>query len=101
MPGTAMAQRIPTEIALAAVSPLLVIALALVLGWLTHSWRTALRHSGLVICWILLTGIFAYWVENDAIIWTPVGIYVVHSLLIIVLVIRELARRARGERASG
>ena len=102
VPGIAHAQHVPTWLALTVLSPLLVIALAIGLGFLTRSWRTAGRHAGLIVLWVILAGIFASRVENDYIIWTPMLVYALHSVLIVALVLLQLAQRIRGAvRAPG
>lgn len=100
VPGIAHAQQIPTWLALAVLSPLLVVALAIGLGFLARSWRVAASHVALIVLWVLLSGVFAYWVENDYIIWTPMFIYAAHSVLIVYLVFLRLAQRIRGVRRT-
>lgn len=96
MPAVAFAQRIPVEIAVAAVSPVFVVFLAGVLGLLRHSWRVAGAHAGLVAVWVVLAGIAMYFIENDYIIWTPLAIYALHAALIVILLVREIGIRIAG-----
>lgn len=100
LPGIAHAQHIPTWLALAVLSPLLVIALATGLGFLSGSWRAGGRHVALIVLWLVLSGIFAYWVENDYIIRIPLLVYALHALLIVFLVILQVASRIRGAARS-
>lgn len=95
-PGVAAAQRIPTEIAVAAVSPLLVLLLVILLGILARSWRLAARHAGLVLLWLLLAFNAAWFFDNDLIVWTPLLLYAAHGVLIVALVIAYAFRRIRG-----
>ena len=95
LPGLAHAQHVPMIFVVGAVSPLLVLALTVVLGFLVHSWKTGISHAALTLVWITLFGIASYNVENDYIIWTPLAIYILHSLLIIVLITLAILRRNR------
>lgn len=95
LPGVAYAQRIPTWLAVAALSPLAVILLAIVLGFATRSWRVGAAHTGLAIAWVVLFIFAARYVENDYVIWTPLLIYAAHALLILVLVVVNIAKRIR------
>ena len=95
IPGIAHAQHIPLWLVAAALSPLLVIVLAIVLGFLTRSWRVGVAHTGLVLVWVLLFALAAYFVENDYVIWTPIVLFAVHSLLILVLIIIHIVKPAR------
>jgi MFS-type transporter involved in bile tolerance (Atg22 family) len=95
VPGTALAQNISPIIAALALSPVLVFLLAIVLGFVTRSWRVAVKHSGLVCVWILLFGIASYWVENDYVIWTPLGLYLIHAATMVILIARGLLRRIK------
>lgn len=93
--STARAQRIPEWLIPAALSPILVIVLSLALGYLSRSWRTAGIHSGLVILWVVLFVFAANNVTNDYIIWTPMVLYIVHALLILVLIVMSIVNRVR------
>lgn len=93
LPRDAAAQYIPPWLVVGALSPLAVLALAVLLGLLARSWRTGALHGGLVVLWVLLFLVAAYFVENDYVIWTPMVLYAAHALLIMVLIIAKLARR--------
>ncbi len=93
LPSVAYAQRIPTAIAAMAVSPLLVILLAVAHGVLSRSWRAGAAHTGLVLLWVLMFGVASYWVENDYVIWTPLVLYGVHAITLLILVVKGLLRR--------
>jgi hypothetical protein len=96
LPGVALAQNIRPIIGALALSPVLVFLLAIVLGFVTRSWRVAVKHSGLVGVWILLFGMASYWVENDYVIWTPLVLYGIHAATMIFLIARGVLLRARG-----
>ena len=78
-----------------ALSPLLVLVLTAVLGVVVRSWKAGASHAALIVVWIVLFGIASYYVENDYIIWTPLAIYILHSLLIIGLIAVGIVRRKR------
>jgi MFS-type transporter involved in bile tolerance (Atg22 family) len=96
VPGVAHAQQISPLIAALAVSPILVLLLALILGVVSRSWQVAAKHAGLVVVWVVLFAIASYWVENDYIIWTPLVLYAAHATIMLLLVIRGLIRRYTG-----
>ena len=94
LPGIAHAQYIPPWAFFAAISPLAVILMSIALGFLTRSWRVGAAHVGLVLLWVLLFGLAAYFVENDYVIWTPLALYAVHAFFVLVLIIVNLANRS-------
>ncbi len=102
LPGTAHAQYIPPVLAAAALSPILVLLLCGVLGIVAGSLRTAARHAGLVVAWVVLFLLAAYFVENDYVIWTPLALYAAHAVLVVVLIgwegYRRFARRRGADR---
>ena len=89
----AHAQYIPPIFIAAALSPILVIFFAIVLGALARNWRVGMRHTLLILLWVLLFGLAAYFIENDYVIWTPMVLYAAHSLLILVLILVNIAKR--------
>jgi len=93
LPGIAHAQQIHPIFAVMAVSPLLAILLAVVLGVLSRSWRIGAAHVGLIVVWVLLFAIASYWVENDYIIWTPLVLFGVHAVTLSILVAKAAVRR--------
>jgi len=95
LPGIAHAQYIPIWAVFAAISPLAVILMSIILGFLTRSWRVGAAHVGLVLLWVLLFGLASYFVENDYVIWTPMALYAVHAFLVLVLLILNFARRSK------
>lgn len=95
VPGIALAQHIPVVVAVAALSPLLVMLCAVVLGALEHNWKTGAKHLGMVIVWIVLFGVASYNVENDYVIWTPMLLYALHALLIIILIFKQIVQRMK------
>ena len=94
MPVVAHAQYIPPIIVALALSPILVLLLAVVLGVVSRSWLVGLKHAGLVGIWILLFGVAAYWVENDYVIWTPLALYVIHAFVMVILIVKGIRHRA-------
>ena len=68
---------------------------AVVLGALEHNWKTGAKHLGMVIVWIVLFGVASYNVENDYIIWTPMLLYALHAVLIIILIFKQIVRRMK------
>lgn len=97
-PGIAYAQNIPPTIVALALSPLLVLLIAVVLGVVLRSWRVGAAHAGLIVVWVLLFGIASYWVENDYVIWTPMVLYGAHAILMIVLIVMGVVRRIKSQR---
>lgn len=95
-PLAAHAQYVPPWLVAAALSPILVLALCAILGCLSRSLRRALFHGALVLLWVVLFSLAAYFVENDYVIWTPLALYLAHSVLLMVLIVVELAKRIAG-----
>ena len=93
LPLVAHAQYIPPVFVALALSPVLVLLLAVVLGVISRSWLVGLKHAGLVGIWILLFGVAAYWVENDYVIWTPLVLYVLHAVIMVILIAKGIMRR--------
>lgn len=90
LPSVVYAQRIPVWFAAAALSPIVMLILAALLGWLYRSWRVGLAHGGALLVWVGLWILAAYSVTNDYVIWTPLAIYALHSLSILSLLIQRL-----------
>ena len=95
LPGIALAQNVPPIIAALALSPVLVFLLAIILGFVTRSWRVAIGHSALICVWILLFAVASYWVENDYVIWTPLALYGIHTVTMMILIARGVLERVR------
>jgi len=76
-----------------AVSPLLAILLAVALGIVSRSWQIGAAHAGLIVVWVLLFAIASYWVENDYIIWTPLVLFAVHAVTLLILLAKAAVRR--------
>ena len=93
LPGIAHAQHIPLSFVVAALSPLLVIVFAVILGVVSRSWRVGTVHAGLVLTWVLLFGFAAYFIENDYVIWTPLVLYAVHAVIIVALIVKGVVQR--------
>jgi hypothetical protein len=96
LPVSAHAQYVPPWAIAAVLSPVLVLALCIVLGLLTRSVRVAALHAGFVLAWVALFALASYFVENDYVIWTPLVLYLLHSTLLVVLIVVEMARRITG-----
>lgn len=93
LPATAHAQYIPGWLIVSVLSPLLVLFLCVILGLAAGSVRIAALHAGLVILWVVLFTLAAYFVENDYVIWTPLVLYGLHALLVVGLIVFYIARR--------
>lgn len=93
LPASAQAQYVPPALIAAALSPILVLILCAVLGWLRRSLRTGMIHAGLVLLWVVLFSFASYYVRNDYVIWTPLAAYILHSLLLLILTVVETTRR--------
>ena len=94
-PLAAHAQRIPGWLVVAALSPVVMILLAIVLGILTRSFRTGVLHVALILLWVMTFGIASYYVTNDFIIWTPLLLYTLHAILLLVLILWQIVIRFR------
>ncbi|MDH3434244.1 MAG: hypothetical protein OEM60_10315 [Gammaproteobacteria bacterium] len=98
--SSAHAQYIPPILVAAALSPLLLISFAIILGVFARSWRIGIRHTLFVFLWILLFGFASYFIENDYVIWTPLVLYAAHFLLMLVLILVNFAKRISTTRGS-
>ncbi len=96
LPFSAHAQSIPPWLVVGVLSPFLVILLCIILGWLTRSVRTGALHAAIVLGWVVLFSLASYFVENDYVIWTPLFLYFLHSALIVVLIVVQVAKRIAG-----
>ena len=92
LPEIAHAQQIPPAIAVLAISPILVLALAIGLGVVTRSWIVGGLHAAIVSFWVTLFVIASYWVENDIVIWTPIGLLAIHAIVLVVLIAKSVLR---------
>ena len=97
IPISASAQYIPRNLAIwlivAALSPVLVLLLCVILGWLTHSVRIAARHAAFVLAWVVLFSLAVFFIENDYVIWAPLALYVLHAALLLLLIVVQIIRR--------
>jgi len=101
LPQAAHAQHVPLWLAVAALSPIFVLVLVVILGLLVRSWRVGARHTAFVLLWIILFVIVVRTIENDYIIWTPIVLYAAHAILILVLIVANIVNRMRaGSRGS-
>ena len=90
------AQRVPTSLAILALSPLVAVLLAGLLGIVVRSWRVGILHVGLLVTWVVILLFVAQHLESvykTYIIWIPIIGYAAHALLILVLLIVHLAKR--------
>jgi hypothetical protein len=93
LPLPAQAQYVSTWLIAAVLSPILVLFLCVVLGVLARSVRIGAFHAAIVVTWVVLFSLAAYFVENDYVIWTPLALYILHSVLLLVLIVVEIAKR--------
>jgi hypothetical protein len=96
LPVPAHAQYVPTWLIAAVLSPLLVLVLCGILGWVRRSARAGALHAALVVLWVVLFSLASYFVENDYVIWTPLALYLLHAALLIGLIVIGVARRIAG-----
>ena len=92
-PIAAHAQNVPIWLVAGVVSPLLAFLLCGILGLLAKSSRTAGRHAIMILIWIILFSLASYFVENDYVIWTPLILYILHSVLLVVLIAVQIIKR--------
>lgn len=78
-----------------ALSPLVVLLLTVLLGWLARSIRLGLVHAALIIAWGVLFWLASNLVTNDYLIWAPLAVYLLHSAVIIALVLWYAVTRRR------
>ncbi|MBT8445577.1 MAG: hypothetical protein HKO62_00920 [Gammaproteobacteria bacterium] len=94
-PVTARAQEIPGWVAAGALSPLLVLVLAVIVGRQRRSWSAGATHVLLVLTWIGLFLLASAHVTNDYLIRVPLLAYALHGLLLVVLVVLHCVRGRR------
>jgi len=99
-PRLAHAQHLSVAIVAGALSPVAVCVLAVLVGFVARSWRLGAMHVAVVIVWVALFVIASQWVENDYVIWTPIALYVMHALLLLVLLVVGIAKRVAGRTHS-
>jgi hypothetical protein len=93
LPEIAHAQQIPAAIAILAISPIIVLALAIGLGVVTRNWMVGGLHVAIVSFLVMLFAIASYWVENDIVIWTPIALLVIQAVILVVLIAKSVLRR--------
>ena len=94
--GVAQAQQIPTSLAMVALSPLVVVVLATVLGIVIRSWSVGILHVGLLVTWVIIFLFLVQHFDSDYkiyIISIPIIVYAIHTFLILVLLIVHIAKR--------
>jgi hypothetical protein len=79
----AHAQHISNAIALAALSPIFVVLLAGILGWLERRLLSGIVNVCLVLVWVIAFAVLSNLVTNDWLIWMPVALYALHSFWIL------------------
>ncbi|MGH8224163.1 MAG: hypothetical protein ACREQZ_14435 [Woeseiaceae bacterium] len=98
----AHAHGVPVWMFIAAASPLLVLILVALYGWLAGKARMALLNAVLVAVWVA-----GFWLASnynevtllglptDYVIWTTLALYVLHVLMLVWLVVMNLVGRWR------
>ena len=92
-PISAHAQNVPIWLIAGVLSPLIAFLLCVILGLLAKSIRIGGRHAIIMLIWIILFSLASYYVENDYVIWTPLILYVLHSVLLVVFVAVQIIKR--------
>ena len=92
-PISAHAQNVPIWLVAGILSPLLAFLLCVILGLLAKNFRIGGRHAITILIWIILFSLASYYVENDYVIWTPLILYVLHSVLLVVLIAVQIIQR--------
>ena len=90
---SAHAQHVPAAIAIAAVSPILFLLLAAVLGWMERSLLSGLVHTGLIVLWLASFAVLSNAVTIDWLVWTPVVLYGIQCCWIVTRLVTILVRR--------
>lgn len=93
IPAAAQAHGIPLWIAAGALSPILFLILAIILGWLVRSIKVGMLHAVLLVVWVSLFWAASLYVSNDYVIWTPLLVYLLHAALLILLVVVAAVKR--------
>jgi hypothetical protein len=98
----AHAHGIPIWMFVAAASPLFVLILVALYGWLARTVRTALVHAVLLVVWVAWFWLASNYQEvtllglsTDYVIWAALVLYVLHALMLVGLVINHLFRRLK------
>ena len=96
----AHAHGIPVWMFVAAISPVFVLILVVLYGWLARTLRRAFVHAVLFaiwVCWFWLASnhqeVTLLGLPTDYVIWTALALYSLHVLLLVSLVIVHLFRR--------
>ena len=96
----AHAHGVPVWMFVAAASPLLVLILVLLYGWIARKARAALVHAALVVVWVTWFWLASNYHEvtllgipTDYVIWAALFLYTAHALVLVGLVITQLIRR--------
>jgi hypothetical protein len=96
LPTAAQAHGIHPVWIAAVLSPVAVMLLTVILGWLSRSVRLGAIHAMLIVLWVVLFWLASYLVTNDYLIWTPLALYLIHATIIILLVIWHAIARIGG-----
>ena len=96
----AHAHGVPVWMFVATASPLLVLILILLYGWLARNWRAARVHAALIVVWVALfwltsnhNEVTLLGVPTDYVIWAALFLYSAHALVLVGLVVVHLIRR--------
>ena len=105
-PAPAYAHGIPVWMFVAAASPLPVLILIAVYGWLAGSLRAALIHAFLLAVWVAwfwlasnVNEVTLLGISTDYVIWSALVLYTLHALLILILVPLHAFKRLRLRRS--
>ena len=96
---SAYAQEVPGAFAVAVLSPIVMILLAGILGWLDRRPMSGLMHIGLIVLWVAAFLVLSRHVTTDWLIWAPIFLYSIHSLYILIRLGQSVWKR-RSARAS-
>jgi hypothetical protein len=97
LPTAAQAHGIHPLWVAAAISPLAVLLLTAVLGWLSRSARLGATHAIVIVVWVALFWLASGFVTNDYLIWAPLALYLLHTIVIIALIVRHAIARTRSK----
>ena len=89
----AHAQHLSNAIAIAAVSPVVFVLLAGVLGWLERNLLSGLVHIGLILLWVVSFAVLSNIVTTDWLIWAPLVFYGIHCCWMMTRLVVLLFRR--------
>lgn len=98
VPLSAHAHAIHPWMVAVALSPLLAIVLAIVLGVLARSARNGATHVLLILVWVAAFWLASVYVTNDWVIWTPLVLYGIHVVVLLAVIAFQAVSRFRHAR---